>query len=153
MRRTIVQLRLGRDIPETMPLVIDLAGRFYFKPEGRRRLWLSPHDETPTAPCDAAPDKLDIALAIDWLQQAVDWPVETVERSWAGLRSFAPDRGPVLGEDPRQPGFYWCAGQGGSGIQTAPAIAAVLAGQILGEAPASPYDRIAMAPYSPGRFT
>lgn len=152
MRRTIVQLRLGREIPAGLPLVVDLAGRFYFKPEGTRRVWLSPHDETPTMPCDAAPEEEDIARAIARFEEVVDWPIEAVERSWAGLRSFSPDRAPVIGEDPHCPGFFWCAGQGGAGIQTAPAIAALLAAEIRGVAPVAPYDKVDAALYRPGRF-
>jgi len=153
LRRTMVQLRLGCDIPMSLPLTIDLAGQFYFKPQGPRRLWLSPHDETPTPACDAAPEEVDVARAINELQQVVDWPIEAVERRWAGLRSFAPDRAPVFGEDPSCPGFYWCAGQGGFGIQTAPAIAALLAAEILGVSPDAPYDRINPALYWPARFS
>ncbi|OYX60214.1 MAG: FAD-dependent oxidoreductase, partial [Sphingomonadales bacterium 32-64-17] len=77
-----------------------------------------------------APEELDVAIAIDRFEQVVDWKVERVEHKWAGLRSFAPDRLPVYGPDPRNPAFFWFAGQGGFGIQTAPA-AARLAAQIL----------------------
>jgi D-arginine dehydrogenase len=129
MRRTIAQLLVTPPAPLTLPLVLDLAGTFYFKPESGR-LWLSPHDVTPCLPCDAAPEELDVAIAIDRFEQVVDWQVERVEHKWAGLRSFAPDRLPVYGPDPRLPGFFWFAGQGGYGIQTAPA-AARLAAQIL----------------------
>jgi D-arginine dehydrogenase len=153
LRRTMVQLRLGCDIPLDLPLTIDLAGRFYFKPEGPRRLWLSPHDETPTPACDAAPEEVDVARAIAELQDVVEWPIAAVERRWAGLRSFAPDRAPVFGADAEMPGFYWCAGQGGFGIQTAPAIAALLAAEILGMAPAAPYDELDPLPYRPARFS
>jgi D-arginine dehydrogenase len=153
MRRTMVQLRLGCDIPADLPLVVDLEERFYFKPEGARRIWLSPHDETPTAPCDAAPEEEDIARAIARFEEVLNWPIEAVERSWAGLRSFSPDRVPVLGQDPLCPDFYWCAGQGGAGIQTAPAIAALLAAEIRGVAPGAPYDSIDWKVYAPGRFS
>lgn len=131
-RRTIVQLRTDPGAPAELPHVADIAGRFYFKPESGGRLWLSPHDETPTDPCDVAPEELDIAVAIDRFQGVVDWQVTALERKWAGLRSFAPDRLPVFGFDPREPGLFWCAGQGGFGIQTAPAAAALCAALILG---------------------
>lgn len=131
-RRTVVQLRTDPAPPPALPHVIDLGGGFYFKPEPGGRLWLSPHDETPCDPCDAAPDELDVAVAVDRLERVADWRVAAVERRWAGLRSFAPDRLPVYGPDPRQPGFFWCAGQGGSGIQTAPAAAALCAALALG---------------------
>lgn len=152
LRRTMLQVRLAQEISPDLPLVIDLAGGFYFKPEGANRIWLSPHDETPSLPCDAAPEEADVALALDRFAQVVTWPVAAVERRWAGLRSFTPDRAPVFGEDPVCRGFYWCAGQGGAGIQTAPAIAALLAAEILGEAPPAPYAGIDRAAYAPGRF-
>ncbi|MEO7177571.1 MAG: FAD-dependent oxidoreductase [Allosphingosinicella sp.] len=146
-RRTLSQLRIDPLAPADLPLVIDALGRFYFKPEAGGRLWLSPHDETPCDPCDCAPDELDIAIAVDRLQGVVDWKVERVERSWAGLRSFAPDRRPVYGFDPGAPGFFWCAGQGGFGIQTAPAAAKLAADLLLGRIP-----QLDPAPYSPDRF-
>ena len=117
--------------PPGLPLVEDLGGGFYFKPEAGGRLWLTPSDETPSDPCDAAAEEIDVAMAIDRFEGAVDWRVDALERRWAGLRSFAPDRLPVYGFDPAQPGFFWFAGQGGFGIQTAPAAAALCAALIL----------------------
>jgi D-arginine dehydrogenase len=124
-RRTVVQLQVDPPASDNLPLVIDADGRYYFKPDAGGRIWVSPHDETVTAPCDAAPEEIDIALAIDRLEQVVDWRVVKRERAWAGLRSFAPDRAPIYGYDPLQPGFFWFAGQGGFGIQTAPAAAMI----------------------------
>lgn len=147
-RRTMVQLRTDPAPPADLPHVADLAGRFYFKPEAGGRLWLSPHDEIATDPCDAAPEELDVALAIDRLEQAVDWRVAAVERKWAGLRSFAPDRRPVYGFAPGS-SFFWCAGQGGFGIQTAPAAAAMAAALLLGDVVP---DGIDAGRYAPGRF-
>ncbi|WP_310469153.1 FAD-binding oxidoreductase [Sphingomonas sp.] len=146
-RRTMVQLRVARDGLRALPLINDAAGKFYFKGEGDRSLWLSPHDEIDSAPGDAAPEEIDVATAVDRFQQVVDWPVEAVERRWAGLRSFAPDRAPVYGFDSGVPGLFWCAGQGGFGIQTAPAAAKLAAALLLGEQP-----EIDPAPFSPGRF-
>lgn len=131
LRRTMVQLRVDPPAPMTLPLVRDAHERFYFKPETGGRIWLSPHDEIPTAPCDAAPEEIDVAIAIDKLGSAVDWRVEAVERRWAGLRTFAPDRKPVYGFDPAVPGLFWCAGQGGFGIQTAPAASKLAAAMLL----------------------
>lgn len=130
-RRTIVQLIVEPEVPADLPLVIGLDGSFYFKPEAGGRLWLSPHDETPTPACDAAPEEIDIALAIDRLQQVVDWQIRRVEHKWAGLRSFSPDRLPVIGPDPSNPAFFWLAGQGGFGIQTAPAVAKLGASMLV----------------------
>ena len=151
LRRTVAQLRTDPPVPGSLPLVLDLAGRFYFKPESGR-LWLSPHDETPSAPCDAAAEELDVALAIHRLEQVVDWQVQAVERRWAGLRSFAPDRRPVYGWDTRVPSFFWFAGQGGFGIQTAPAAARLGAQLLLGRAHDAMTAELDAALYAPERF-
>ena len=151
-RRTMAQLRVAPTVPEGVPHVAALDGSFYFKPEAGGRLWLSPHDETATEACDAAPEEFDVATAIDRLEHAVDWRIEAVERRWAGLRSFAPDRLPVYGFDARAPGFFWFAGQGGFGIQTAPAAAQLASALILDQAPDTGVVHIDAAPFSPGRF-
>lgn len=146
-RRTVAQLRTTPAVTDQLPLVLDISESFYFKPESGR-LWLSPHDETPSQPCDAAPEEIDVATAIARLQEVVDWHVERVEHRWAGLRSFAPDRLPVYGFDPDQPGFFWFAGQGGFGIQTAPAAAQLGASLLLGTGGGA----IDPSRYAPGRF-
>jgi len=146
-RRTIAQLRVNPPAPLDLPLIVDASERFYFKSEAGGRLWLSPHDETLSEPCDSAPEEIDVAIAIDRLERVVDWRVAAVERKWAGLRSFAPDRLPVYGFGPGGNGFFWFAGQGGFGIQTAPAAAALGAALLLGGAPA-----LDPAPYSALRF-
>ena len=148
LRRTVAQLRIVPEVSGNLPLVLDVAERFYFKPESGR-LWLSPHDETPSPACDAAPEEIDVAAAIARLEDVVDWQIERVEHRWAGLRSFAPDRLPVYGFDPVVADYFWFAGQGGFGIQTAPAAAEIGARLLLGEA-GGPIDP---APYAPGRFT
>lgn len=147
-RRTVAQLRVTPPPPDDLPLVIDLDGSFYFKPEAGK-LWLSPHDETASPPCDAAPEELDVALAIDRFEQVVDWQIERVEHKWAGLRSFAPDRLPVYGPAADNPAFFWFAGQGGFGIQTAPAAADLAARLILGLTAGA----VDPAPYAATRFT
>jgi len=151
LRRTVAVLRVDPLAPADLPLVIDVGGGFYFKPDAGR-LWLSPHDEVPSDPCDAAPDELDVAVAIDRFQQVTDWRIAAVERRWAGLRSFAPDRMPVYGPDPEEPAFIWFAGQGGFGIQTAPAAARLGAQIILGQGADSATAGIDRAAYAPARF-
>ena len=146
-RRTVAQLRTAPPTPADLPLVLDIAEKFYFKPEAGR-LWLSPHDETPSAPCDAAAEEIDVALAIARLGEVVDWAVEHVEHRWAGLRSFAPDRLPVYGFDPAEPSFFWFAGQGGFGIQTAPTAADLARRLLQDEGPGG----VDPQPYSPARF-
>lgn len=148
-RRTVAQLATDPPVPAGLPHVADIAGRFYFKPEAGGRLWLSPHDETAMDAHDVAPEEIDVATAIDRFEQVVDWRVTRVERRWAGLRSFAPDRRPVYGFDARVPGFFWFAGQGGFGIQTAPAAAALAAALLVGGALPAEIDP---QPYAATRF-
>ena len=151
-RRTVVQLQVDPPAASNLPLVMDAAQRFYFKPEAGGRIWLSPHDETSTPPCDAAPDEMDVAVAIDRFERVLDWKIVRRERAWAGLRSFAPDRAPVYGFDPRVPGFFWFAGQGGFGIQTAPAAAVLAAAMVLGRTPPAVQRPIDADRYDPRRF-
>lgn len=106
---------------DAWPMVIDIDEQFYFRPDAGALL-LSPGDETPSVACDAQPEEWDIATAIDRVQIATTLEVRRVRRSWAGLRSFVADRNPVVGYAPDAPGFFWLAGQGGFGIQTAPAM-------------------------------
>jgi D-arginine dehydrogenase len=123
LRRTalLVDVPAGVDI-RNWPAVIDTDEEFYFKPDVTQLL-LSPADEIPQAPGDAQPEELDVAIGVDRVQAALDIDVRRVSYSWAGLRTFSPDRVPVVGFDPQVEGLFWCAGQGGYGIQTAPAMA------------------------------
>jgi D-arginine dehydrogenase len=149
--RTVAQLRTSPAAPADLPLTLGINQDFYFKPESGR-LWLSPHDETPSDPCDAAPEALAVAEAIDRFERVVDWRVEAVERRWAGLRSFAPDRLPVYGFDAAVPEFFWFAGQGGFGIQTAPAAARLGAQLLVGLPCDAMTERLDPALYAPARF-
>ena len=114
------------------PMIIDIDEQFYFRPDSGGLL-LSPGDETPSEPCDAQPEEWDIAMAVDRVQTATTLEVRRIRRSWAGLRSFVADRTPVAGFAPDAPGFFWLAGQGGYGIQTAPAMGRVAAALVRGE--------------------
>ena len=107
---------------KSIPLVADVAGTFYLKPEGPQIL-CSPADEVPSEPCDARPDEIDIAKAIDVINAATTLDIAHVRSSWAGLRNFVADRSPVAGFDDRVDDFFWFAGQGGYGIQISPALA------------------------------
>jgi D-arginine dehydrogenase len=135
------------------PLVSDAAHSWYFKPEGPNVL-VSPADETPSEPCDAQADEADVALGIERVNMATTLALRSVVTAWAGLRTFARDRVPVVGEDPRCPGLFWLAGQGGYGIQTAPAMARSLAGLVTGAGlPADVASRgVTEAALSPMRF-
>ena len=95
---------------------------------------------------------MDVAIAIERFEGVVDWRVDAVERRWAGLRSFAPDRLPVYGFDRDVPGFFWCAGQGGFGIQTAPAAAALAASLLLGRSLPDWLSGVDPQRYAPTRF-
>jgi D-arginine dehydrogenase len=133
LRRTVILIPGPEGVASAeWPAVIDIGETFYFKPEGGKLL-ASPADETPSPPCDAQPEELDIAVCVDRLERAISLPVPRIERSWAGLRTFAPDRTPVVGFDTRVPGFFWLAGQGGYGIQTAPALSRVAAALARGQ--------------------
>ena len=133
------------------PLVGDVGHSWYARPEARTKLMVSPADETDSEPMDAQPDEYDVAVALDRMQQALAIEVKRVEHSWAGLRSFAPDRSLVIGPG-HLPGFFWMCGQGGYGIQTAPAAGHFLAAQVRGQAvPAAMADAVAMV--DPLRFS
>jgi len=117
------------------PMLCEAGDAWYARPEARTRLMVSPADETPMPPHDVQADELDVAIAIDRMQQALDIPVQRVERRWAGLRTFTPDRSLALGWDRDAAGFFWCVGQGGYGIQTAPAAGQLVADLIAGRDP------------------
>jgi D-arginine dehydrogenase len=121
-RRTAILFEPSTTPDPGWPAVIDADEQFYFKPESGLLLG-SPADETPVAPCDVQPEELDVALAIDRIERATTFRITHVRRKWAGLRTFAPDKTPTVGTDESAPGFFWLAGQGGYGIQTAPALA------------------------------
>lgn len=151
-RRTAVLLELaGSEASDDWPLTIDIEEAYYFKPDAGLLL-ISPADETPIEPCDAQPEELDVATAIDRVERATRVVINRVRRSWAGLRSFAPDRSPVIGFDAAAPGFFWLAGQGGYGIQTAPAASRLTAALIRREALPPSLRGLDPAAVAPGRF-
>jgi D-arginine dehydrogenase len=130
------------------PLCASDHHRVYFGPESGG-LKVSPMDEEPMAPCDARPDEAALAGALARLALLAPALVpRTLRRRWAGLRTFAPDRVPVVGEDPRLPGFFWLAGQGGCGIETSPVLGRVAADLIV-RGRTDAFDAAALAP---GRF-
>lgn len=153
-RRTafMVEPPAGVDIRD-WPITGTVEENFYFKPDAGMLL-CSPEDETPSEPCDAQPEEIDIAIAVDRIQGTADLPVRRIGRKWAGLRSFVADKTPVVGFDPKVDGFFWLAGQGGYGFQTAPAMAATAAALATGRP--MPADLAAFgvteAALSPARF-
>jgi D-arginine dehydrogenase len=130
-RRTAITFDLpaGTD-PGHWPCVLDTDEKFYFRPDAGR-LMASPADETPSPPCDAQPEELDIAVTVDRVETATTLSIRRIASKWAGLRSFVADKVPVVGVDPAAPGFFWLAGQGGYGIMTSPALSEVAAALIL----------------------
>ncbi len=113
------------------PLVIDTQESFYFKPDAGVLL-VSPANEDPMSPQDVQPEELDVAIAVDRVETATTLQIRQVRRKWAGLRSFVSDKSPVVGFAPDAPGFFWLAGQGGYGIQTAPAMGELAAALVRG---------------------
>jgi len=131
-RRTAILVDPPADVScEDWPLVIDIDEEFYFKPDAGLLL-LSPADETPVEAGDAQPDDWDVAVAVDRVASATTLEVRRVKHRWAGLRSFVADRTPVAGYDLNAPDFFWLAGQGGYGIQTAPALSRLAACLVQG---------------------
>lgn len=124
------------------PLVVSASERWYLKPEAGK-LMVSPADEDEVEPQDAWPDDMVVAEGLYRFEQAVTIPVTRVEHSWAGLRSFVADRNPVAGFAPGADGFFWLAGQGGYGIQAAPALARLATALCLGHEPDLPPDVVA----------
>ncbi|HVF16483.1 MAG TPA: FAD-binding oxidoreductase [Steroidobacteraceae bacterium] len=150
-RRTalLIDAPAGTSI-DRWPMVLDVGDTFYFKPDAGRLL-LSPADETPSPPCDVQPDDLDVAIAVDRFEQATTVSVERVRHQWAGLRSFVSDRSPVIGFDSQVEGFFWLAGQGGYGIQTAPAAGRLATALLTHQEPA-PEVASFVPGLSPGRL-
>ena len=131
-RRTVAIVEFEKPANRDWPMTENLNGDWYAAPQGEWML-ISLNEETPMPPCDVWPEDIDVATAIDNFQQEFDLgEVVKVVRSWAGLRTFSPDRQPVVGFDQRAKGFFWLAGQGGSGIHSAPALSNAAAALITG---------------------
>ncbi|WP_242222058.1 NAD(P)/FAD-dependent oxidoreductase [Shinella zoogloeoides] len=154
-RRTAVTIDLPEGIDAgRLPEMNEIEDTFYFKPEGGRLL-ASPADETPCEPADVQPEELDIAYAAHYVEEATTVQVRRVFSSWAGMRSFAADRLPVVGPAPDEPTFFWLAGQGGYGILTSPALGSLAAALLAGQPVPEPLARegIGAETFSPARFS
>lgn len=149
-RRSMAQLPspTGEDT-SGWAFVDEVHERWYAKPQSGK-LIVSPQEEDLVVPHDAFADDMVLAEGLARYEELVTTPVSRVEHSWAGLRTFAPDRALVIGRDARKPGFIWCAGQGGYGFQTAPA-AAQLIGDIAAERTPD-LDAQVVCALSPERF-
>jgi D-arginine dehydrogenase len=150
LRRTIITFDAP---PETrldrLPFAKTIGEELYFAPESGR-LFASPMDEVPSEPCDAQPDEYEVALAAHRVEERTIVKVERIHSRWAGLRTFTPDRHPAIGFAQDAKGFFWLAGQGGFGLQTSPAMAAITASLIAGEP--WPVGDVSAEELSPGRF-
>ena len=138
----------GVDVSK-LPFIKTVPVDVYFGPEAGR-IFASPMDEIATDPCDAQPEEYEMALAAHRVEERTTLTVRRIEHRWAGLRSFVPDRLPVVGFAPDADGFFWLAGQGGAGLQTSPAVAEIVASLIAG-APWTVKD-LTSAELSPARF-
>jgi len=155
LRRTAILFDAPAEAePSRWPMTLDVDETFYFKPEAGRLL-ASPADETPVPPGDVQAEEWDVAVAADRVQAATTLTIQSITHRWAGLRTFAPDRVPVVGADPDLPSFYWLAGQGGYGIMTAPAMARVAATVVGGDPlPGDLADHgVTLEALSPARFS
>ncbi len=131
LRRSAILVDPPEDqVVDNWPMVIDVEENFYFKPDAGK-IMVSSANEDLSPPCDVQPEELDIAYAAHYAGEATRLNIKRIEHSWAGLRNFVEDRNPVVGFDAQVQGFFWLAGQGGYGIQTAPAAGRLVASLIL----------------------
>jgi D-arginine dehydrogenase len=149
-RRTVAIIDPSPYQVEHWPMVQSVIHDWYIRPEARTKLMVTPCDETPTTAHDVRPEEYDMALGIDRMQEAISIEVRRIEHGWAGLRTFAPDRSLAFGFDRSAQGFFWCVGQGGYGIQTAPAAGALCAAMVRGADPGSAGNIIPVI--DPNRF-
>ncbi len=152
--RTVINVELPAGTNwSAMPEIQEIDEDFYMKPDAGKLL-LSPADENDSAPCDAQPEELGIAWAMHWVKEATILTPDRPSHSWAGLRTFVPDRAPVVGWDTATESVFWLAGQGGFGIQTSPALGRYAANLLLGQPLADDFKRIGLDPAAmdPARF-
>lgn len=150
-RRSMARIALPQGMsPVDWPFVDGVGESWYCKPDAGA-LIVSPADEDPVPPQDAWADDMVLAEGLARYQEAVTEPVTRMLANWAGLRSFAPDRALVIGADAEEPSFFWCAGQGGYGFQTAPAASQLLADLVLKSTPT--LDKATVAALDPKRFS
>lgn len=151
LKRTIITFDGPKGVDlSRWPFARTVGDELYFAPESGR-IFASPMDEVPTGPCDAQPEEYEVALAAWRVEERTTMKVERIHSRWAGLRTFAPDKHPIVGFDPTAEGFFWLAGQGGFGLQTSPAVAALTASLIAGTTP--PDIGVGEEQLSPARFS
>jgi len=131
------------------PMIFGAGETWYAKPDAGA-LIVSPAEEDPSVPHDAFADDMVLAEGLARYEEMVTEPVTRLLANWAGLRTFAPDRVPVIGYAADAPGFFWLAGQGGYGFQSCPAASALAADLVLGRVPEA--SAALVAALSPRRF-
>ena len=125
-RRTAFTVNSSEPNIQKWGMIADIDLQFYCKPDGQQLL-CSLAEENPSEPCDAKHDEADVALAIERINAATTLDIRSVQTAWTGLRTFAPDRSMVIGPDTTDDSFFWCVGQGGTGIMTSPGVGRLLA--------------------------
>ena len=125
-RRTAFTVNSSEPNIQKWGMIADIDLQFYCKPDGQQLL-CSLAEENPSEPCDAKHDEVDVALAIERINSATTLDIRSVQTAWTGLRTFAPDRSMVIGPDTTDDSFFWCVGQGGTGIMTSPGVGRLLA--------------------------
>jgi D-arginine dehydrogenase len=140
-KRRTAFMTAGSPASARWPFLADAANRYYVKPDGSQFL-CSPADATPTEPGDAKPEQVDIAQAIDTINEHTTLGLRSVRSAWAGLRTFVSDESLVLGPDDQHPDFLWCVGQGGVGIQTARAAGQLVVDLALDGRPGPMFDGV-----------
>ncbi|MGB5558048.1 MAG: FAD-binding oxidoreductase [Paracoccaceae bacterium] len=150
LRRSMARIPApgGHDV-SGWPMTFGTGETWYCKPDAGK-LIVSPAEEDPSHPHDAWPDDMVLAEGLARYEEFVTEAVTRLESSWAGLRTFAPDRALVLGPDADDPSFVWVAGQGGYGFQTSPAASQLVADLVAGRPPELAPDIV--AGLSPRRF-
>lgn len=150
MRRSaaLISAPQGHDISK-WPLFVSAAENWYAKPESGK-LMISPADEIHVDAHDVWADDMILAEGIERYQQMVTTTVTRIDHTWAGMRSFAPDRTLVVGFAPDANGFFWLAGQGGYGIQTAAAVSELVLELCTGKETSLSAETVAAL--SPNRF-
>ena len=129
----------------------DIDHQWYLRDDGPQ-MFCSLAEENPSEPCDPKPEELDVALAIERLNEATTLGIRSVNSAWVGLRTFAPDRSMVIGPDSERPSFIWCVGQGGTGIQTSAGAGRLTADLALGGEPSAAFAGLDLDEVRPGRF-
>jgi D-arginine dehydrogenase len=153
MRRTAFMVSSPFEGSARYPFVTAVDYGWYLRPDGPQFL-CSPGDETPSEPCDARPEEVDVAIGIERLNANTYMNIRSINSSWAGLRTFSPDRSMVIGPEPGRENFLWCVGQGGAGIQSSPGVGQLVADLLTAGAPGPAFagDELDMATLLPNRF-